>query len=121
MGAVVAVIAAVLLLIGTCAGYPRWNVYQQEMKGRAMLRQAESEKKILVTQAQAEADAAKLRAQAIAEVGKAAQEFPEYREQEFIGSFAEALHQGKIQQIIYVPTERNIPIVEYPHDRMGKK
>lgn len=80
----------------------------------AALAEAENRKRILVTQAQAEVDAAKLRAQAIAEVGAAAQKYPEYREQEFIGSFAEALHDGKISQIIYVPTERNIPIVEVP-------
>ena len=37
---------------------------------------------------------------------------PEYRQQEFINSFGAALKDGKIQQIIYVPTEANIPIME---------
>jgi hypothetical protein len=36
---------------------------------------------------------------------QAAQDFPEYRTQEFIGAFAEALKEGKIAQIMYVPTE----------------
>jgi regulator of protease activity HflC (stomatin/prohibitin superfamily) len=67
---------------------------------------------VLVTQAQAEKDAAVLRAEAIQIVGQAAKDFPEYRQQEFIGSFADALREGKIQQIIYVPTEANIPIIE---------
>jgi hypothetical protein len=56
-------------------------------------------------------EAAKLRAEAIQIVGKASQEFPEYRHQEFIGAFAEALKEGNIDQIIYVPTETNVPIV----------
>ncbi|WP_312307640.1 hypothetical protein [Acinetobacter variabilis] len=44
--------------------------------------------------------------------GQAAKDYPEYRKQEFIGAFGEALREGRIQQIIYVPTEANIPIVE---------
>lgn len=45
-------------------------------------------------------------------MGQAAKDFPEYRQQEFIGAFAEAMKDGKIQQIIYVPTEAGIPITE---------
>ena len=41
-----------------------------------------------------------------------AQKYPEYRQQEFIGAFAEAIQSGQVEQIIYVPTEANIPIVE---------
>ena len=41
-----------------------------------------------------------------------AKDFPEYRTQEFIGAFADALREGKITQIMYVPTEANIPITE---------
>jgi len=66
----------------------------------------------MIQQAQAELDAASLRAEAISIVGKAAKDYPEYRKQEFIGAFAEALQKGTIQQIIYVPTEANIPILE---------
>jgi hypothetical protein len=45
-------------------------------------------------------------------IGEAAKKYPEYRTQEFIGAFAEAIKDGKIDQIIYVPTEAGIPIVE---------
>ncbi len=45
-------------------------------------------------------------------MGEAAQKYPEYRQQEFIGAFGEALKSGTISQIIYVPTEANIPIME---------
>jgi len=60
----------------------------------------------------AELDSASLRAEAISIVGKAAKKYPEYRKQEFIGAFAEALQEGTIHQIIYVPTEANISILE---------
>lgn len=91
---------------------PMWRVWSQGKEGEAMLRKAEQEKQILIEQAKAEVEAARLRAEAIQIVGKAAQEFPEYRKQEFIGAFAEALQNDSIDQIIYVPTEANIPIIE---------
>ncbi len=52
------------------------------------------------------------RAEAIKIVGQAAKDYPEYRNQEFIGAFAHAIQDGRISQIIYVPTEANIPITE---------
>ena len=67
---------------------------------------------IQVEQARAELEAAELRAQAISVVGEAAARFPEYRLQEFIGAFAEALGNGDVAQLVYVPTEANIPIME---------
>lgn len=102
----------VLIVIFSFIFFPLYNVWTSKMSGEAALAHANQARQILVTQAQAERDAAVLRAEAIKIVGKAAQEFPEYRQQEFIGAFAEALKDGKISQIIYVPTETNIPIVE---------
>jgi len=87
-------------------------VWQQGLAGEAALKKAEQTRKIQIEQARGEKEAATLRAEAIAIVGKAAHDYPEYRQQEFIGAFAEALHSGKISQIIYVPTESNIPIIE---------
>jgi regulator of protease activity HflC (stomatin/prohibitin superfamily) len=69
-------------------------------------------REVQVRQAQGEREAAVLRAEAIKIVGQATKDFPEYRQQEFIGAFAEAVKEGKISQIIYVPTEANIPITE---------
>lgn len=103
--------AVVLILIAMYA-VPRWNVWRQELKGEGLLRRAEQEKQILIEQANAEVEAAKLRSQAIEAIGASIQKYPEYRVQEFIGAFATAMENGDIQKIIYVPTERNIPIVE---------
>lgn len=100
-----------LLAVGLW-GCPKYSVYSQEMTGRAELARAEQNRQILVTQAQAEKEAAQLRAEAIEIVGQMAKEYPEYRQQEFIGGFADALKDGKISQIIYVPTEANIPVME---------
>jgi len=101
----------IALIFALMAGCPAYNVYTSRLEGEAILAKSQASRQALVSQAQAEKDAAKLRADAISIVGKAAKEFPEYREQEFIGAFADALQNGKISQIIYVPTERNIPIV----------
>ena len=82
------------------------------MQGKANLRQAEQEKMIMIETAKAEKEAAVQRAEAIRIMGEAAKEFPEYRQQEFIAAFGEAIQDGSINQIIYVPTEANIPITE---------
>lgn len=91
---------------------PIYRVWAVGMAGKANLRRAEQEKQILVEQAKAEMEAAKSRAEAIRIIGEEAQKYPEYRHQEFIGAFAEALQEGTINQIIYVPTEASIPIVD---------
>lgn len=100
------------LLIGGSALYKYYNVWGSEMEGKAKLMEASQSRQILVEQAKAELESSELRAKAIAIVGQATKDFPEYRQQEFIGAFAEALQQGDIQQIIYVPTEASIPIIE---------
>ena len=89
-------------------GWPYYTLWSAEMAGRARtiqaehegaarLAQAESEKKIQIETAKAEVESAILRAEAISMVGKAAKEYPEYRQQEFIGAFAEALKEGNIK------------------------
>jgi len=107
IGFVVLVFIGVLFLV-----WPQYNVYSQRLSGEAALAHAHAARQVLVQQAQAEKDSAQLRADAIKIIGQAAKEFPEYRQQEFIGAFAEAMHSGKINQIIYVPTEGNIPLLE---------
>ena len=109
---VITVLFGIGLVIGLFLLWPQYNVYSQRLSGEAALAHAHAARQVLVQQAQAEKDSALLRAEAIAIVGKAAHDFPEYRTQEFIGAFAEAMHNGKINQIIYVPTEANIPILE---------
>lgn len=102
-------------------GCPVYNVWFAKMDGEAQRAHAEQSRMILVTQAEAEFEAAQKRAKAIEIVGAMAQRFPEYRQQEFIGAFGEALKEGKITQIIYVPTEANIPVLEADGRRISEK
>ncbi|MDS7929248.1 hypothetical protein RMB13_07115 [Acinetobacter sp. V102_4] len=101
-----------IIIILVLFAWPHYKVWKQGMNGQAALAEAEQSKMIQVQTAKAELESAKLRAEAIQTIGKAAKEFPEYRKQEFIGAFGDALRDGKIQQIIYVPTEANIPVLE---------
>lgn len=107
-------IVSIVLIAFTYTSFvkPYLRVWQQEQEGKAVLARANQERQILITQAVAEKEAAKERAEAIRIIGKAAKEYPEYRQQEFIGAFGEAMNSGKINQIIYVPTEANVPITE---------
>lgn len=103
---------AIVLIIFALWALPQYRVYSQEMRGTAALAEARQNRQILVEQANAEVEAARARADAIELVGAAAQQYPEYRQQEFIAAFGEAINKGAIDQIIYVPTEANIPITE---------
>ncbi|EJB8516211.1 hypothetical protein [Acinetobacter nosocomialis] len=112
---VVIVLGACLFIIVICLimfAYPHYKVWKQGMNGQAALAEAEQSKMIQVQTARAELESSKLRAEAIKTIGQAAKDYPEYRNQEFIGAFGEALRDGKIQQIVYVPTEANIPVLE---------
>ena len=109
----VAIVATVIAIAaGGLVGCPHYRVWQQGMEGRARLGRAEQERQILIAQASAEREAAKLRSDAIQIIGQAAKDFPEYRLQEFMAAFAEALQSDSIDKIIFVPTEANIPVVE---------
>jgi regulator of protease activity HflC (stomatin/prohibitin superfamily) len=115
MWTVVGILVTIVLILVCMFGFPMWNVWRSGLEGEAALKKAEQTRMIQIQQAKGEKEAAQFRADAIAIVGKAATDFPAYRTQEFIGAFAEALHSGKINQIIYVPTEANIPIIEAGH------
>ena len=106
------VIGITINTIFTMAIKPVWTVWQQGLMGQAALKKAEQEKLILIEQAKAEVEAATHRAKAIEIVGAAAAKYPEYRLQEFMGAFADALQSDKIDKMIFVPTEAQIPILE---------
>lgn len=114
-------LASALSVVVSLAGCPPYRVWNSEMTGLAKLAESENARKVLIEQARAEQEAAKMRAEAIAIVGKAAKEYPEYRQQEFLGAFAEALKEGNISQIMYIPTEASIPITEAGRSVQVKK
>ncbi len=105
-------LAILIVIVLIMFAWPHYKVWKQGMNGQALLAEAEQSKMIQVQTARAELESAKLRAEAIKTIGQAAKDYPEYRKQEFIGAFGDALRDGTIQQIIYVPTEANIPVLE---------
>jgi hypothetical protein len=111
LGSLAIIVAGVLLLSGSFT-YRYYNVWSMEMRGKATLAEASQDRQVLIEQARAEKESAVLRAEAIKIMGEAAQKYPEYRAQEYMAAFGEALKAGNIAKIIYVPTEANIPIME---------
>lgn len=107
-----AIIFAIALMFALSFTYRHYSVWSMEMQGKANLAKATQDRQIQVEQAKSEFEASKYVAKAIEIVGKSAQKYPEYRNQMYIQAFAEALQEGNIAQIIYVPTEAGIPILE---------
>lgn len=105
-------VIGVALLGGLLWGIPQYKVYSYEMRGTAILAQADQERQVLISKAKAEKEAATLQAEAIAIVGKAYAEFPEYRKAMYMEAMAEAVQNGNIRQMMYIPTEAGIPITE---------
>lgn len=104
--------ASIISIAGLMWGIPTYNVWQKGLSGKAVLAKAEFSRQARVMAAKAEKEAADYTAESIKIVGEAAQKYPEYRQQEFILAFGDALREGNIEQIIYVPTEAMIPITE---------
>ena len=99
-------------------GCPQYNVYQQGMSGAAKLKEAESSRQILMQEAHAKYEAAKdlakaeiERAKGVAEankiIGEGLKNNHEYLIYLWVHAMAEQGH-----QIIYVPTEGGLPILE---------
>jgi predicted Holliday junction resolvase-like endonuclease len=114
---VVGLVVLVLVLIGLMMwGIPRYNVYARELSGKAQLKEAEWNRQIAIQEAEALKESAKLkaeaevlRAQGIAEAneiiaGSITEEYIRYK-------FVEGLNDGNTE-VIYVPTEANLPILE---------
>lgn len=117
------IIAIALLSAGLsgCGMLPGWQAYMGEQRGKAELSRAEQNRKIRVLEAQAKLDAAKLTAQAEVEKAKgvaAANDImmvslshPE-AEAYLRWKYIEMLEETKPKEVIYLPTEAGLPILE---------
>ena len=110
--------AVLLLIIGSFAAVPPYLVWSKERSGLARLREAEWSRQIRVEEANAEMEAAKLLRQAEVERAHGAAEAIEIigeglRENEAYIRYLwiQGLHDGS-SEVIYVPTEGNLPILE---------
>lgn len=109
------ILIAIACVAAIAAGmfiFPMYGVWQQEKQGEAALMRAGQERQIITQRAKAELAAAEDTAAAIGIVGKAAKEYPEYRIQEFMSAFGDALSSDESPiQFILVPTEGQIPVM----------
>lgn len=107
-----AIIAAMMF------GCPSYNVWQQGMSGKAKLAEAEYSRQIAVAEANAVFESSKLKAQARVEMAKG-----EAQANSILGDslknneaylrylWIEGLQTNQMQ-VVYVPTEANLPIME---------
>ena len=119
LGGAAVVILVILGSIGGCMwGMPKYRVYSQEMSGRALLAEAESSRQVAVLEAKAKLDAAKNlagaeveRAKGVAAANKIIGDSLHNNEDYLRYLFVNGLENTK-NQVIYVPTETNLPILE---------
>jgi len=115
IGVVTILIAATLMF-----GLPLYNVWQQEMAGKAEMAKAEQNRKILVEEAKAKLEAEKLNAEAEIERAKGMAEAMEiengkltstYNQYLFIRTLEKISDKGSLPQTIYIPTEGMLPVM----------
>ena len=118
LGITLGSIAVVLVcVVGLFIAVPYYNVWQQEMSGRAEFAKAEQNRKIKIEEAKANLEAEKLNAQAEIERAKGAAEAIRIENGSLTPVYIQYLwvrQQANLNDktVIYVPTETNLPILE---------
>lgn len=115
-------ILAVLIIIGAFIAVPYYNVWQQEMSGRAEFAKAEQNRKIKIEEAKANLEAEKLNAQAEIERAKGAAEAIKIENGSITAAYIQYLwvrQQNNLNNktVIYIPTEANLPVLEAVRDK----
>lgn len=111
-------VAGIILLIVAMAFIMPWyNVWSQEMEGKAEFAKAEQNRKIKIEEAKANLEAEKLNAQAEIERAKGAAEAIRIENGSITPTYIQYLwvrQQSDLSDktVIYVPTETNLPILE---------
>ena len=116
-GAIWGVAGIVLLIVAMAFIRPWYNVWSQEMEGKAEFAKAEQNRKIKTEEAKANLEAEKLNAQAEIERAKGAAEAIRIENGSITPTYIQYLwvrQQGDLNNktVIYVPTETNLPILE---------
>lgn len=123
-------------LFSGCMFYPPYRVWSAENDGKAILAEAESSRRVKVLEAQAVADASIMQAKAQIEMAKASKEAEVIRAHgvaeanKVIGeslkgneSYLRYLwitQTGDAKEVIYIPTEAGMPILEAGARAKGK-
>lgn len=111
------VIGLIVVITAMAFILPWYNVWSQEMEGKAEFAKAEQNRKIKIEEARANLEAEKLNAQAEIERAKGAAEAIRIENGSITPTYIQYLwvrQQGDLNDktVIYVPTEANLPILE---------
>ena len=114
---ILAVVGAVIVLASLFFVIPWYNVWQQEMSGKAEFAKAEQNRKIKIEEAKANLEAEKLNAQAEIERAKGAAEAIRIENGSLTPTYIQYLwvrQQSNLNDktVVYIPTEGNLPILE---------
>lgn len=118
IGIFILIIIAIVVMM---FGLPTYNVWQQEMAGKAEMAKAEQNRRILVEEAKARLEAEKLNAQAEIERAKGMAEAMSiengtlnsvYNQYLFIRTLEKLADKGNLPQIIYMPSEGLLPVMD---------
>lgn len=111
-------VAGIVAVVGALAFIRPWyNVWSQEMEGKAEFAKAEQNRKIRIEEAKANLEAEKLNAQAEVERAKGAAEAIRIENGSITPTYIQYLwvrQQSDLSDktVIYVPTETNLPLLE---------
>ena len=112
-------IVLVVVLLGVAMAFviPWYNVWSQEMEGKAEFAKAEQNRKIKIEEARANLEAEKLNAQAEVERAKGAAEAIRTENASITPPYIQYLwvrQQSDLSDktVIYIPTETNLPLLE---------
>lgn len=122
VGIAVATVTFILVFGALSFGYQYYKVFTAEQTGKAELAQAEWNRQIIVRQAQAKKDAAQLEADAeviraggVAKANKIVAEGLGGPEGYLRYLYIHMLSEQTGSQVIYIPTEAGLPILEAGH------
>jgi uncharacterized iron-regulated membrane protein len=114
---IIAVLVALLAIAGLMWAGPTYNVWRQEMRGKAELAQAEQNRKVRIAEAQANLEAEKLNAEAEVARAKGAAEAIAIENGSLTPTYIQYLwvrqqNANVNNKIIYIPTEAGLPVLE---------
>lgn len=115
---VIIIIVVALGLIGLWMwGGPKYNIWRQEMRGKAQYAEAEQNRKIKICEAEANLEAEKRNAQAEIERAKGAAEAIAIENGSLTPTYIQYLwvrqqNANVNNKIIYIPTEAGLPVLE---------
>jgi preprotein translocase subunit SecF len=116
-GIIMTIFVVIALIAGLMFVFPKYNVWKQEMRGKAEFAQAEQNRRIKIEEAKANLEAEKLNAQAEIERAKGAAEAIRIENGSLTPTYIQYLwvrqqNLASNNKIIYVPTEAGLPLLE---------